>query len=331
MRKIFLTVFLIFLIFYVWQCAEKSPLDIYSSDQLLSVAKTDPSINKSNLIDQDGSSIPGYLNGNIRSDRVTLNWTRSTDSKFIYYKLIRNDNALDQIPAAATTSYIDSNFVQHNTRYTYMVANVVRNGTARVDTVEIKTPRFETPTFVGYQIMPTTYDVRLIWENAVESATSYEIFKCPRPDSTFTKIGETDMGDTTLTDNQSTDLYDTFYYRVYGSNQYESPDTSGIYSVTIMYYMSTPSSLYAQYQSWNNYVRLSWNDNSSGETGFKIFRGESAGDLQQIATVPTNTTTYYDTDLSSFIPDSTYYYSVRAYNSEEESENSNVSSIVYNP
>ena len=329
MKRLILMFIFILLIFYLWQCAEKNPLEITGSKQLLSVAKTDPGINKSNLVDQSGSSIPGYLNGNIRSDRVTLNWTASNDADFIYYKIIRNDFEIDKIPTSSTDSYIDSNSVGQNTRYTYMIANVVRNGTAKVDTVEIKTPRFQTPYFIGYQILPTSYDVRLIWVNAVESATKYEVFKGTSIDSISTKIGETEMGDTTLTDTQNTELGNLFYYRVYGSNQYESPDTSNAYIVSINYNMGTPTNLFAQYQSRNHYVRLTWSDNSTGENGFKIFRGASAGDLIQIDTVPTNAEEYIDRDIDSFIPDSTYYYTVRAYNSEEETDNSNVASIVY--
>jgi hypothetical protein len=332
MKKVILMVVLVLLIFYFWQCAEKNPLEITSSKQLLTVPKSHPLIAASGLIDQNGSSMPGYLNGNIRSDRVTLNWAASADADFIYYKIIRDDNQIEKFTNRSIVTMIDSIFVQHNTRYTYMVANVIRNGTAQVDTVEIKTPRFETPSFVGHQILPTSYDVRLIWENAVESATSYEIFRCPRPDSTFTRISPVNSlgtGDTTFTDTQSTDLNDTFWYRVFGSNQFEAPDTSAAYPVTIVYTMTIPTGAYAQYEPWNEFVRLTWIDNSTGESGFKIFRGETAGDLEQIATVPTNTEEYIDRDISGFIPDSTYHYSVRAYNSAEESENSNPTSILY--
>jgi hypothetical protein len=333
MKKVILMVVLVLLIFYFWQCAEKNPLEITSSKQLLTVPKSHPLIEASGLIDQNGSSMPGYLNGNIRSDRVTLNWTASNDGDFIYYKIIRNDNEVEKFTSRSTVTMIDSMFIQHNTRYTYMVANVVRNGTALVDTIEIKTPRFETPYFVGYQILPTSYDVRLIWENTVESAKTYEIFKCTRPDSTFTRIQTINFeatGDTTYTDTQNTDLGRTFYYRVFGSNEFEHPDTSSAFwGLTISYNMATPTGAYAQYDPWNEFVRLTWQDNSTGESGFKIFRGENAGDLAEIARVPTNTEEYIDRDISLFIPDSTYYYSVRAYNSAEETDNSNTTSIVY--
>jgi titin len=330
MKKVILMVILVLLIFYCWQCAEKNPLEITGSKQLLTVPKSHPLIAADGLIDANGSSVPGYINGNIRSDRVTLSWAASSDADFIYYKLIRDGNTIDNITSAATTTYIDSNWVQQNTRYTYMVANVVRNGTALVDTIEIKTPRFETPFFAGdeYQILPTTYDVRLIWENSVESASSYEVFKSTRWDSTYYKIGTTNMGDTTFTDTQNTVLGRTFYYKVYGSNQFEHPDTSNILIVPIFYSLNTPT-ISAAYEWWNRLVRIQWTDNSTGEDGFKIFRGATSGNLEKIAEVTTNITEYLDRDISGFMPDSTYYYYIRAYNSVDESANSNTVGIVY--
>jgi YD repeat-containing protein len=68
-------------------------------------------------------------------------------------------------------------------------------------------------------------------------------------------------------------------------------------------------------------INLSWTDNSTNETGFKIERKkESTGTYSEIKTLGANVTTYSDTGLT---PDTTYYYKVRAYNAGGDSNYSN--------
>jgi uncharacterized protein (TIGR02145 family) len=59
-------------------------------------------------------------------------------------------------------------------------------------------------------------------------------------------------------------------------------------------------------------TRLTWTDNSSNETGFKIYRKvESTGSYSVIHTTTSNVTTYNDTGL---ITNTTYYYKIKSYN-----------------
>ena len=59
-------------------------------------------------------------------------------------------------------------------------------------------------------------------------------------------------------------------------------------------------------------LRLSWSDNSSNESGFKIERRAAGGSYAQLATVGANVTSYADSGLTS---GRTYCYTVRAFNS----------------
>jgi len=59
-------------------------------------------------------------------------------------------------------------------------------------------------------------------------------------------------------------------------------------------------------------LRLSWSDNSSNESGFKIERRAAGGSYAQLATVGANVTSYTDSGLTS---GRTYCYTVRAFNS----------------
>ncbi|MPZ76361.1 MAG: hypothetical protein GEU77_07535 [Deltaproteobacteria bacterium] len=68
-------------------------------------------------------------------------------------------------------------------------------------------------------------------------------------------------------------------------------------------------------------LRLTWNDNSTDETGFNIERRvSSSGTYQQVANVQANVTSYADPNVSY---NTTYCYRVRAYNSSSFSGYSN--------
>ena len=83
---------------------------------------------------------------------------------------------------------------------------------------------------------------------------------------------------------------------------------------------TSPSGLTVSVRS-SSQIDLSWNDNSSIETGFKIERKTGATlTYSEIDTVGANITTYNDTGLSE---STTYYYRVRAYNGTGNSAYSN--------
>lgn len=72
---------------------------------------------------------------------------------------------------------------------------------------------------------------------------------------------------------------------------------------------SAPSNLQAVAQSYNK-IKLTWNDNSSNETGFEIWRStDQFGTFATVATVPANATSYVDSGLNG---STTYYYKMIA-------------------
>jgi transcriptional regulator CtsR len=82
----------------------------------------------------------------------------------------------------------------------------------------------------------------------------------------------------------------------------------------------SPSGLIAGAIS-SSQINLSWTDNSGNETGFKIERKTGAGGTYlQIASTGANIAAYSDTGLTA---GTTYYYRVRAYNSNGDSAYSN--------
>ena len=87
---------------------------------------------------------------------------------------------------------------------------------------------------------------------------------------------------------------------------------------------SSPSNLIATAISLYQ-INLTWQDNSSNETEFKIERSGPSTGWQQIASVGANITSYAD---NSLIPCTTYYYRVAACNSANCSSPSNVANAT---
>ncbi len=105
----------------------------------------------------------------------------------------------------------------------------------------------------------------------------------------------------------------TYYWRVNAANSYGSASSwssSRYFKTAAGPPPDAPSNLIANTIS-SSRIDLTWQDNSSNETGFKIERRTGSGSYSQIATVGAGVTNYSNTLLSA---NTTYYYRVRAYN-----------------
>ncbi|MEO7988398.1 MAG: fibronectin type III domain-containing protein [Chryseolinea sp.] len=92
--------------------------------------------------------------------------------------------------------------------------------------------------------------------------------------------------------------------------------------------VSNPSNLLSTSIAYNQ-VTLGWNDNSSNETGFEIYRLKSAdgtGTYQVVASVPSATTSWIDNNVEA---NTRYYYRVRAISESNASSLVNLNSPGY--
>jgi hypothetical protein len=93
-----------------------------------------------------------------------------------------------------------------------------------------------------------------------------------------------------------------------------SVEMSGLESRVLFSVPAAPASLSAS--STSSQIKLHWTDKSSNETGFAIYRGTSKTSLSKISAVAKNATSYTQTPPKK---GTTYYYTVRAYNSSGNS------------
>jgi alpha-tubulin suppressor-like RCC1 family protein len=148
------------------------------------------------------------------------------------------------------------------------------------------------------------------------------------------KIGATGEWQEIATVGQNVILYsdttvtpgNTYYYRFKSYNNFGYSPYSN--EVNAMATILAPSNLILDLVSTSQ-INLSWTDNSSDETGFKVERKiGSNGTYQSIGETGVNITTYSDITPAGFVSNTTYYYRVKAFNIDTESTYSNERSII---
>lgn len=176
-------------------------------------------------------------------------------------------------------------------------------------------------------IVISSSQINLSWLDNSNNETGFKIERKTGATGTYSQIASVGSNVSTYS-NTSLTAATTYYYRVRAYNFDGDSSYSNEISATTQAAAAipaAPANLSAQAFSATS-VKLTWSDNSTNETGFKIERRLSTqSTYSQIATVGVNTTTYTNTGLSK---NKTYYYRIRAYNSNGNSGYSNIASAT---
>ena len=119
----------------------------------------------------------------------------------------------------------------------------------------------------------------------------------------------------------------TYYFQVHAyNNGGDSGNSAPASATTLDYPPSAPSGLSVTVISYSQ-INLSWTDTSSNEMGFYVDRASNSGFSSNLVTTPVgpNVTTFSALGL---LPNTTYYFQVRAYGSGGPSGNSNMASAT---
>jgi C1A family cysteine protease len=167
--------------------------------------------------------------------------------------------------------------------------------------------------------------INLSWTDGSTDETGFRIERCTNVGcSDFTQIATVGANVTSYA-NTGLAAATSYSYRVQaynagGDSDYAGPATAVTAEAPAV--PNAPTNLVATAVSGSQ-INLSWTDNASNETGFRIERckGPACTVFTQIATVGANVTSYANTGLST---NTSYRYRVRAYNASGSSAYSNI-------
>lgn len=227
-----------------------------------------PIFERSHLMDANGKFFTGYSNFNIRRDRVNLSWEKCTDSDFECYRLYRNNSFIREFRDANQLSFTDT-LLTSNTFYHYSIASKIRSGMSKSDTLTIKTPSLASPTLLArinqqnkvvfYWKDNSEIPGKFILKRDNEEIHNVEGIFPPNPNNYYNYI------------DSSVNHYSYYGYSLYKKGIYDSTSVTNR-GITVSYNLNAPTLLNLTQIAGSTNVRVSWRDNSSGETAFRVYR-----------------------------------------------------------
>jgi titin len=171
----------------------------------------------------------------------------------------------------------------------------------------------------------STSQINLSWADGSLNEDGFRIERSTSATGTFTQIGQTAPNTTTFA-STGLNAATAYFYRVRAFNTAGSSAYSNVANATTMSVQppGDPSGLVATANS-SSQITLTWVDNATTETGFKIERSSDNVTFTQIATAATNATSYVNTGLT---PLTRYYYRVRSTNTGGDSAYSNAANAT---
>ena len=178
-------------------------------------------------------------------------------------------------------------------------------------------------------------DVTLAWDpDPSPSIVGYRLHS-GTSSRVYTQVTELGNATSTLVSNLTDGKTYFFVVTAYNNGSVESSPsneisyTSGVASTptptpTATATPAAPTNLSAIAVS-SNRINLSWADNSTNESGFKVERSTNGTTFVQVSTVGAGVTAYANTGLAA---STKYYYRIRAYNSAGNSSYSNTTTAT---
>ncbi len=264
------------------------------------------------------------------SSQINISWTDNSTFE-TGYRIERKTGAggtwaeIVSLGANAT-AYSNIGLTQHTTYYYRVRAINVTVLSPYSNEVNATTP-YSTPTAPSGLTPAVISDsqINLSWTDNSTVETGYKVERKTGTGGTWAEIASLGANATSY-NNTGLAQHTLYYYRVRAINVEVYSAYSNEASATTLYTTpQSPSGLTVAVIS-DSQINLSWTDNSTVETGFRVERRTGTGGTwAEIAMVGANVTTYSNTGLAQH---TLYYYRVRAINVEVYSAYSNEASAT---
>jgi hypothetical protein len=264
------------------------------------------------------------------STSITLSWTdQSTNEDTFKVERALGAGAFSQVGTVGpnVTTYADSGLIA-GTSYSYRVRASNTGGDSAYSNTASATTLPSSPAAPSglTATAASTTSISLTW---VDQSTNEDTFKIERAlgAGAFSQVATVGPNITTYADSGLT-AGTSYSYRVRASNTGgDSAYSNTATATTVPTAPAVPSGLSATAASSTS-INLTWVDNSTNETSFKIERALGAGAFSQVGTVGAGVTTYADSGLTA---GTSYSYRVRASNTGGDSAYSNTASATTLP
>lgn len=265
----------------------------------------------------------------VSQSQINLSWTDNStnENNFIVARSTVSGGPYTDIATLPpnTTSFNNTNLT-FGTTY-YYVVRAVNDGGTSANSAQASATTF-TPPLAPTNLIATNKNpgqIHLSWLDNSSNETNFVVARSLIGGGPYTDIASLPANSTNYVDtglNNGT----TYYYvvRAQGATGV-SPNSNQASATTMPSPPSPPGGLTATAVS-STQINLAWTDNSPNEEAFIVARSlVNGGPYTDIATLPTGTVSYSNTNLT---PNTTYYYVVRAVNGGGASPNSNQASAT---
>jgi fibronectin type 3 domain-containing protein len=264
----------------------------------------------------------------VSGTQIDLTWTDSSANE-VGFQIERSINGGSFNPLATVDanvgSYHDSGLSMATT-YTYRVRAFNGSGVSDYSNTAAGTtpapPAAPTSLAAG---VASASQINLSW---TDNSSNEEEFQIERSldGISFGLIATVGANQTSYADSGLT-TGTTYSYRIRASNSVGDSDPTNVASATTAAVPAPPSNLSGIAVS-DSQIYLTWTDNASNESGFRVYRSTNGTSFTLIKTLGANVTSYSYTGR----PASTrYFFRVRAYNATGESLSSNTVSVTTLP
>ena len=264
---------------------------------------------------------------------LTLNWSYSgTDEKgFKVYRSTDGTNftVVTNVDANSTT-FVDSG-LSSSKAYTYKIAafNDAGETTTSATSATTLTPAPvvvapASPLSVSFSSVSTS-GLTINWSDASNNENGFRVYRST-DGVNFAKVADLSANVTSFADSGLSNNT-TYTYKIASWNSAGETTTAAVSQQTLQSPPSLPTQLAINNPTISS-LQISWSDNSSNESGYRVYRSTDGTNYTLLTSLSANVTSFSDTSLSA---STTYSYKVSAWNAGGETTSSANSGTTQTP